>query len=174
MNRLVVLVLAIGAIAIGATVWAVFPRKPKAVDDPRKYHFMHCPECLREQVYSARGLDTKCPECDKTLVPTEKSIKETGTGAAYKRMLVYVLAESVAILGALVYILYNPPPPKEMEQYYTRCPNRKCKRRMRYPASRAGMMAQCPRCKTTFCNPTVEEQELIEKSELMRNPDSDS
>ncbi len=50
-----------------------------------------------------------------------------------------------------------------MNFYYTYCPNRKCKRKMRYPANRAGLKAQCPLCKTTVINPTVEEQERLER-----------
>lgn len=158
MNRILLLVLAIGGLIIGGTIWRTFPRTPKSIGDPAKFRYMHCPECHRESMYSPDGIEKPCMYCDKPLVATVESIKVTGTHSPLRRMLAYVLVESVALMGAVVYLLYNPPPPPDMEFYYTRCPNLKCNRKMRYAANRAGAEVQCPLCKTKFLNPTLEEQ----------------
>jgi ribosomal protein S27E len=162
MNRRVLLVVAVGVSVLVATVWLTFPRKAKSVvRDASLLRYMHCPNCLRESLYSPAAFDTPCLYCNKQLVATEESIKLTGVRNPYSRMLALILVEANCILGIVVCLLYFPPAPPEMEQFYTNCPNRKCKRRMRYPANRAGAEAQCPLCKTRFVNPTVEEQEAI-------------
>lgn len=164
MNRILVVVLAVGGLIIAATIWRTYPRAPKSAGDPSQFRFMHCPEFKRESTYSAVGFEKPCMYCDKPLVGTVESIKVTGTSNPWKRMLAYVLAESVGLMGAVVYILYNPPPSPEMEFYYTRCPNLKCNRKMRYSANRAGAEVQCPICKTKFLNPTLEEQAAAKRS----------
>jgi hypothetical protein len=163
MNRVHLLVLTVGVSVIVGTAWLTFPRQARSKRDPSKFRFMHCPQCMRESMYSPSGYEKPCMHCDKPLVATVESVSITGASRnPYGRMFALILVEANVVLGILVYLLYHPPPPPETVQYYTNCPNRKCKRRMRYPANRAGAEAQCPLCKTRFVNPTLEEQAALD------------
>lgn len=167
MNRLLVAVLAAGGVVMAVTVWHTLPRtKSAAAIDPSKYKYMHCPECMRESLYSSSAADTPCLRCDKKMVPTVESIKaQAGRANPWRRMAALLLTEAVFILGVIVYILYNPSPPPEEEEYYVYCPNKRCGRKMAYPARRAGAKVRCPLCKTAFTNPSVPTDARRQESE---------
>ncbi len=159
MNRLLIAILAAGGLVIAVTIWLTFPRSKAELVDPSKYQFMHCPECKRETRYSPNAKDMHCLRCDKEMVPTTESIKaQAGRPNPIRRMAALLLTEAVVIMAAVVYLLYNPPPPREEDQYYVYCPNRRCGRKMAYPASRAGAKVACPLCRTAFTNPMPSEQ----------------
>ena len=79
MERKYLFILIPGFLLIVATAWFTYPpSKPKSIGDPSKYRYMHCPECNRESMYSPTAFEKPCLYCDKALVATEESIKQTG------------------------------------------------------------------------------------------------
>jgi ribosomal protein S27E len=161
----ILVVIGAGVVILSVTALMLWPRPT----EPGDCHFMHCSVCDNEMVYSAALSGKRCPRCKPPnigyLIPTRKSVNEGGR-SPYRQIVGVLMFESIFVLGALVFLLYHPPPPPEAKFYYTFCPNRKCKRKMRYSANRAGMAAQCPVCKSMVVNPTVEEQELLERLPL--------
>ena len=162
MTRTVIATLVVGCMVIATTAWLTLPRNSKQKGDPSKFRFMHCPKCLRESTYSPEGIEKPCLYCEKPLVGTIESVRISGPlHSQYKRMVAFLLVEVNCLLGIVVYLLYHPPSAGEQEFYYTECPKRSCRRRMRYAAGRAGAKAQCPLCKTKFINPTLEDQAAV-------------
>jgi|HubBroStandDraft_4_1064222.scaffolds.fasta_scaffold297222_2 hypothetical protein len=161
------LVIGVGAIIVAATLWHLWPQSASSGD----YKFMHCEVCGFETAYNPKTAGLQCPHCKPPnfgrLIPTQESVSEDRP-SPYRKIIAVLMAEAVCILGALVFFLYHPPPPPDRVYYYTHCPNIKCRRKMRYPASRAGAPAQCPLCKTTLVNPTVEEQEFWQNPSFVR------
>ncbi len=157
--RRVLLVLFIGIGIMAGTGWYLRPRITEKAD----YKFLHCDVCGFELAYSTKLAGEKCPHCQPPkigkLVPSRKSIHDGGGGSPWRDFNIALSVEGVCVLGAVVYLLYNPPARPKSSYLYTRCPN--CKRKLRYPKERAGESAGwCPACKAMFVYPTLEEQSL--------------
>src|SRR5262245_21985280 len=103
MNRLVVLVLLVGGVIIALTIWLTLrPGMAATKVDPSNYRFHHCPECMRESMYSPSAGDAICARCGKKLVPTVESVKEsTGRHSPWRRSVAYVLTECVCVLAVV-------------------------------------------------------------------------
>jgi hypothetical protein len=161
------LIIVTGVIVVAATLWRMWPQPAPSGE----YKFMHCEVCGFETAFNSKAVAQPCPHCKPPtigrLVPTPESVVNPPP-SPYRQLFAVLLIEGVCILGALVFLLYHPPPPPDAVYYYTHCPNLKCRRKMRYPASRAGAAAQCPLCKTTVINPTVEEQQFWRGASFVR------
>jgi uncharacterized paraquat-inducible protein A len=157
------LVVVVGILVLGFTVWKTLPGKPKrSLIDPSQAKFMHCPKCQTESRYTPGGVDKPCPQCDYDggLNPTVESLKEGGPGNRYARMVAFLLPELVAVLAALWLVLRPRPTSDEIAYRYMRCPN--CSQKLRYREVQVGSVGACSRCKRAFRFPegSVREQEL--------------
>ena len=153
------IVLAVGLLIIGFTVWRTFPhiRKPSLLD-PKKYKFMHCPECDAETRFDLDGVDKPCKECgyEKGLIPTEESLKIASAKSPYGKMVAFVLPELILLLGALWFVL--KPRAADLETFrFMRCPN--CSQKLRYRSTQVGNLGACSRCRKPLRFPEGEIEE---------------
>lgn len=156
MGRKILAILAAGATLIAGTVWVTYPSsKPKSIGDPAKYRFMHCPECNRESMYTPAAYEKPCPYCDKSLIATEVSIKESGgAGNPFNQMFLCVLTELIAIMGGIWFV--TRPRPKNLDEDYLYINCEKCRQKLRYHVAKIGQMAMCSRCRHPFIYPEEE------------------
>lgn len=147
----IIVTFAVAAVVMTATVYYL---RPKTSAKSSEFRFMHCDLCGAELVYNPKLAGSRCPRCQPPkigkLIPTTESIGAGGSNP-WRRVNIFLSFEAVFLLGAIVYLLYNPPKPREPNYLYTRCP--KCKRRLKYPQERAGGEGRCPACKTLFGYP---------------------
>lgn len=107
-------VLAAGALVIGATAWATYPRRTQQpAAGGTNYKYMHCPECDRESAYSAAALELGCLRCGKPLVPTAESVGTGPKRSPYTRMFLAVYTEVLALMAA-VWFVTRPRPEGEI------------------------------------------------------------
>ena len=153
--RKYVVTLAVGAVVLAATTLLTGPGAPRRARDPSRYRYVHCPDCLREKLYTPDALDVPCAYCDKRLVPTETSVGDRADRAGrYGTMYSLLGVEAVALMAVLLY-LARPRPPGEDEFLYIAC--EKCTQKIRYLERQIGQTAMCPRCKSTFVCPEAED-----------------
>lgn len=149
------LVVVTGGLAIGATSLALAPKDRKkpgtagADKDQAQFKFMHCDNCRLEIPYNPEQEGRRCPKCQppKTgfFVATRKSIKEGGEPNPWRWYNVAVGFESVAVLGAVVYLLYLPVRDPSSVWYIFDCPH--CSQKLRFRAVSLGGAGMCSRCK---------------------------
>ena len=104
------LVVVIGLLIIGITVWRTHPgRQKRQVGDYSKAQYMHCPECKAETRFDEKRLDTECLHCgaDKGMIATEQSVKKTEGKSRYGRLVAFVMPEICLFLTALWFVLKN-------------------------------------------------------------------
>jgi ribosomal protein S27E len=156
MDRKYLSVLLPGALLIAATAWLTYPpSKPKSIGDPSKFRYMHCPECSRESMYSPAGFEKQCPYCEKSLVGTEQSIKQTGNAPnPFSQMFMLVFVELIVVMACVWYVGRPRPHNPDDEFLYINCG--KCKQRIRYRVEQVGLQAMCRRCKHAFRYPDEE------------------
>lgn len=141
-----------GALLMGATAWATFPSASKQSGDASKFHFMHCPECEREQTYTQAAFEAPCLYCEKRLVGTEMSIKPPGnTPNRYGRMFIFLYVEVLVIMAVVWFVSRDRDRPKEEDYLYMNCEN--CRQKIRYTEKKIGHVAICRRCKHCFHYP---------------------
>jgi hypothetical protein len=156
-------VLTVGLLIVGFTVWKTFPRKQKlSLNDYAKAQYMHCPECNHESRFDPDGVDKACLQCgyEDGHVPTEKSLKETATKSPYGKLVSFVLPELVALMTAL-WLVLRPREDSAGEGFrYLRCAN--CGQKLRYREAQIGSLGACSRCKRAFRFPegTSREKDL--------------
>jgi ribosomal protein S27E len=153
MNHKYAVVLGAFALIMAATAWATYPSsKPKPVADPSKLGYLHCPQCLRERMYTPTDADIPCPYCDRRLVATEESIKKTGNpGNPHSFMFVLLFAESVVAMAAVLVVGHKRHKSEEEDYLYINC--EKCRQKIRYRVQQVGLAAMCRRCGQTFVYP---------------------
>lgn len=161
MNTSVVYVVSAGVVVMAATAWLAFPSSP-GPEPGVAYKFMHCPKCRREAPFDPNKRADGCKRCgdDFSLVPTVRSLKETGGAPGpYARLIAPLLVEANVLLAALLFVTRrrSSGPAGEVEYRYTRC--RACKRRMRFAAGKVGLSGRCPRCKADLVFPEGETDE---------------
>jgi len=156
-------VLALGLLIVGFTVWKTYPRTSKRALPTAQTKYMHCaePECMAESRYDLEGFDKPCPLCgsDKGMIPTDVSLKDMAAKSKYGRLVSFVLPELVVLLTALWFVLR--PRESSAENYrYMRCPN--CAQKLRYREAQIGSLGACSRCKRAFRFPegTTQEKDL--------------
>src|SRR4051812_30332151 len=102
------IVLVLGLLIIGLTLWKTYPRKPRrSLIDPAQAKYMHCPECQTEMSFSADKLDNECVYCGYGvgLIATIESLKKSSGKSPYAKLVTFVLPELVVLLTALWFIL---------------------------------------------------------------------
>ena len=153
MNRKYAVVLGAFALIMAATAWATYPSsKPKPVADPSKLGYLHCPQCLRERMYTPPDADKPCPYCEKHLVATEESIKKTGEPRnPYGLMFVVMYVELLAAMAVIWFMSRKRPRSEEEDYLYINC--EKCRQKIRYRMQQVGFSAMCRRCGQTFVYP---------------------
>jgi ribosomal protein S27E len=152
MNSKYIFVFALSAAMMAATAWATFPGKTRSLGDPSKLRYMHCPECERESMYSPAASEKPCQYCDKSLVPTEDSIKVTGAGGSpYTRMFLAIFVEVLGLM-AIVWLMGRKRHEKEEGFLYMNCDS--CRQKIRYREGQIGQVAMCRRCKSPFLYPS--------------------
>jgi hypothetical protein len=153
--RRVLIVLGIGFGVIAASVWFLRPN----VADESDLRYMHCNVCKMEMVYNKQLAGGNCPHCQPPkigkMVPTHDSLVEGG-GDPWRPVKMAMSFEMMALLGAVVFLLYNPPKLKEPGFRRMRCP--RCKRRLRFAEERAGGEGQCPGCKAVIGFPLFSDE----------------
>jgi ribosomal protein S27E len=152
MNHKYAVVLGAFALIMAGTAWATYPSsKPKPASDPSRLRYLHCPQCLRERMYTPQDAEKPCLYCDKRLVATEESIKNTGSpGNPYTLMFVLLFAESVVAMAAVLLVGHNRHK-SEDDYLYINC--EKCRQKIRYRVQQVGLAAMCRRCGQTFVYP---------------------
>ena len=139
--------------------WALFGRSalPQKKAD---YRFMHCPKCGMETMYNPELSGGPCVQCKQAkYVPTATKVSDgSGAPATTSSKLIMLGFIGLILLQLVLYswISYHraPPEPEEQDLLKCRCPA--CKRKLAYPASKAGVSARCPRCRTEFPLPAEE------------------
>lgn len=158
MNRKLTSILLGGASIIAITAILTYPRQTRSVGDPSKFRYLHCPECKREKMFSVKGMDEKCLYCDKPLVGTSESIKQTGVDSPHRLMVSLVIAELLAIMAAIWFVSRPRPQDPEDNFLYINCG--KCKQKIRFRRNQVGQRAMCRRCKHTFIYPEEETDDV--------------
>jgi hypothetical protein len=123
------------------------------------YQFLVCPHCDFRQPYNETMVDKLCFKCKREpLVAKRRSDVEGGllpttpSGKALMFGLVAVLVGQV-IVYSWVSHARSANPEDDQEWYKSRCP--KCRRKVAYPASKAGLSVRCSGCKREFALPDL-------------------
>ena len=150
----------LGASALVLVVCAVpvFGSGPAVKGPPR---FQHCPSCSHEEPYSDVFASRLCPDCKQgPLVATTESTRASAglmpTTPSGRWLLFGFVALLVVQADLYLWITFTrtaPPPEDDEDWYKSRCP--RCRRKLGYPASKAGLNARCPGCKLEFVLPGV-------------------
>jgi predicted amidophosphoribosyltransferase len=140
----IIWILSLGLVVMGGIVWITYPRRLPEEVGP--FQFAHCPTCKRESIYSNLEQYTICKVCGERLVPTVKSIRETGRAHnPYTKMFLCIYAELVAIMGLVVFV--TRPRDKIVDENYFHLRCERCKQKIRFTDTQVGGKAKCPRCK---------------------------
>lgn len=160
MRRNLLLVIVVGTLVVGGTIWATWPDPPKSIDDASKPKFLYCKQCGREKPYSPAEKDQVCLYCDRPMVATSESVKQKYRGAGpYSQMVMVVFAEVIALMFAIWIVARPRTYTPEEEFIYHFCES--CNQKIRYRERQIGLMALCPRCKRPFTYPELDPYETI-------------
>ncbi len=142
---------------LAVTGWIMFGSTVFGDKGSPGYTHMHCTDCEEEMPYSPKLAGTRCTSCDNgsLYMPTVGSIKDGGAVAGnVAKMAVFGLLALVLLQG-LVYLtvlrsktLHESQEKARHQMLICRCPY--CRRKIGYPATKAGTGGICPRCKTAF------------------------
>lgn len=159
MSRNLLLVLGAGGLIIAATVWATLPSTPKSSGDPARFRFLYCPNCGREKPYTPVEKDQQCLYCDKAMIGSAESVKQSRGAGPYSQMIMLVFTEVVGLMF-LIWLVARPRPADPREEYiYTYCES--CRQKIRYRERQVGLTALCPRCRQPFTFPELDPRETI-------------
>lgn len=164
-DPLVLLAAALTAGAVGAVGWAFYGRaKPEtAASKAQKAVFFTrvvCPACEWERPYDSALEGHVCPNCNAgaSLVGAynpNAADGNTGRGLACGLVMMTVVSCGTYLVRRRVLAINRATAHELHRPAVTPCPF--CGRRVRYPASRAGEVFSCSRCKTSFLLPAPAE-----------------
>ncbi len=164
MDRTLIAILGAGVVVVALTPWLAWPAPPKSVP-PEDRRFLHCPNCLKESIYSPKAEEDGCKRCgpEFSLVATKLSLKETGPAAdAWATLVPVLLVEFTLLLGAVLgYVYFARQAKKEQDENYLYTDCRKCHQRLRYSPEKIGKAGLCPRCRYGFVFPQPTPDELL-------------
>jgi ribosomal protein S27E len=140
----IIWILILGLVAMGGIIWATYPRR--LAEEVGPYKYVHCPNCRRESMYSNLEQFSMCKVCGEKLIPTVKSIQETGRAHnPYTKMFLCIYAELVVIMGLVCFVTRPRDKISDETFFHLRC--ERCKQKIRFTESQVGGKAKCPRCK---------------------------
>jgi hypothetical protein len=134
-----------------------------------RYKFLYCDKCGTEMGYD-KNLDGKpCPKCTNPksrgfFMPQEYSIKEQGKMDPWMKVYVITFAETVIMLGILVYLMYRPVVDPATLYYVVSCPH--CQQRLRYRSVSHGGLGSCSRCKRMLRFP--DEEDAVNEEDVLK------
>jgi len=150
----VCLVLITGGLVMGASLLLLAP-KPRnkgpggAAKDDAQFKYMHCDNCRMELPYKPEMEGHRCAKCQPPkvgyYVATRKSIRDGTDPNPWKWVNVSIGFESVAVLAAVVYLLYLPVRDPSTVWYIFDCPH--CSQKLRFRQVSLGGAGMCSRCK---------------------------
>jgi hypothetical protein len=149
-----VIVLAVGALILGATAWRTYPRKPKrSLAEFSQYRYMHCKKCAYETMYSPDDEGKDCPQCgsDLGMIPTVESVKAKAGMSPFARMTAILFSELIVFMAAVWFVLRPRATDGEVAYRYMRCPH--CTQKLRYHETQIGCLGACTRCKRALLFP---------------------
>jgi len=156
-------------VLLSALLWFLLSRAPADTTPPR---FLYCPECGLSLGFHDSLKGKPCPHCGPkgpALLPTHSlTSREVPTPVWHKLLAANIVA--LVVLEGLLYaflgwrrLQHHVEQQNGKAAWKCRCPF--CQRKIRFPSSRAGMGALCPRCKTAFCLPTAAEASVSERAD---------
>jgi phage FluMu protein Com len=123
-------------------------------------HYLFCPECKFEMPCSpeVKGKEFLCPRCGKNKIIMEFSDYSHVNGFRQGAANIYVPVTAVGAIAfmALLWVLFARRSQRGKQHsagsvHICRC--RKCGRKIAYETAKAGLKAQCPRCREVFTLP---------------------
>lgn len=152
MHRQIVIVVSLGVLAVGGTVFWV-ARSPGVTE----FSFVECPKCGKIAGYNERLPKQTCSKCGPATHMEPKAVKRSVFGRAIGP----VLLEVNLVFAVLIFLHYYNKKRMVVEQEQaTRhffCPS--CGQKLRYSIRRAGSAGQCPRCNDLFTFPDEDNED---------------
>jgi hypothetical protein len=166
-DRLVVASAALLVLLLGLSAWVLFGGSVSGEESgsARRFTHMHCSACREEMAYDPKGVGQTCGTCGGgvyvatvgSLDDQDNSLSSTGKVWVFLLLAAVLLQAAAYVTVARWRRLRHAAEEFHNRILVCRCPF--CRRKIGYRAPQAGAGVVCPRCKTAFALPAVEDSD---------------